>query len=324
MSQESSSVRRCRNCQTPVSGEYCPACGQREGRLDLHFTEAVGDVVGEVFTWDSRLWRTLIPLLIRPGFLSAEFNAGRRARYMPPFRLYIVISFVMFLALSFGTVNTVNLDLSGEDEVVQVVSAVNESGSAGAGDPPGNSAENPGTSNSLGESPEGGAGKAGEDSDQALFDIGVDDDAPRWLQGVADRIETNADRVNQDPSEYIDSLIDHLPQAMFIMLPLFAALLKLSYFFSAFHYLQHLVFALHYHSFVYLLYLLDLILERLGGKFEGLLAVLLLVYLPLALRRSYASGWGGSIGKALFLYFSYGMLLLFGLAFGAILILATL
>ena len=46
---------------------------------------------------DSRLWRTLGALLFRPGFLTAEFLGGRRARYLPPVRLYLVLSVAFFL-----------------------------------------------------------------------------------------------------------------------------------------------------------------------------------------------------------------------------------
>ena len=46
---------------------------------------------------DSRLWRTLWYLLARPGFLTREFFEGQRVRYLPPFRLYLVISVLFFL-----------------------------------------------------------------------------------------------------------------------------------------------------------------------------------------------------------------------------------
>ena len=49
---------------------------------------------------DSRLWRTLRALLFRPGYLSQQFLAGRRARYLSPFRLYFVLSVLFFLMVS--------------------------------------------------------------------------------------------------------------------------------------------------------------------------------------------------------------------------------
>ena len=90
----------CRNCNATLTGEYCGRCGQRDGRDDLTFGELAGEVFEDFFRWDSRIWRTLLPLLFRLGFLAAEFIAGRRARYVPPFRLYLIVSFVLFLVLS--------------------------------------------------------------------------------------------------------------------------------------------------------------------------------------------------------------------------------
>jgi len=81
----------CRNCRAPLRGEFCSQCGQRHWPNDLSFTDVAGE---EVFSWDSRLWRTLLPLLFRPGFLTAEFIAGRRALNVPPLRLYLIISFM--------------------------------------------------------------------------------------------------------------------------------------------------------------------------------------------------------------------------------------
>lgn len=49
---------------------------------------------------DSRLWRTLLCLWTRPGRLTQEFVAGRRAAYLPPFRLFLVLSVTFFLVAS--------------------------------------------------------------------------------------------------------------------------------------------------------------------------------------------------------------------------------
>src|ERR1044072_1269710 len=87
----------CENCGAPLSGEYCAACGQRH---EPH-VHSLGHFAGEAFESithaDSRLWRTLGYLLVKPGRLTREFFDGRRARFMPPFRLYLVISLLFFL-----------------------------------------------------------------------------------------------------------------------------------------------------------------------------------------------------------------------------------
>ena len=109
----------CANCQTPGTDRYCGHCGQR---LDTHihsvwhFTAEATEVLTHA---DSRVWNTLRPLLTKPGFLSREFFAGRRARYLQPFRLYIVLS-VIFLLLAHWLgekPQTVNLTARDADKV---------------------------------------------------------------------------------------------------------------------------------------------------------------------------------------------------------------
>ncbi len=278
---------RCRNCATPLEGEYCSHCGQREGRGDLHFSEAIGELADDVVAWDSRLWRTLLPLVFKPGYLTAEFIAGRKARYVAPFRLYLIISFILFLVIS-GTGHNISLDREDSSgDVVLAPVVISDPNAMTAAD--------------------------------VSSDIGVeielaDGNSPQWLQDLEQRLEGNADTIKQEPGDFLDEIIERLPQTMFFMLPLFALLLRLCYLFSPFHYLQHLVFALHYHSFFYLLYLIATIIELLGVHAGGIIFLLFLIYLPLALRRAYSSGTGGAIGKSLFIYFSYAIMLFMGFA----------
>src|SRR5690606_22091611 len=91
----------CLNCQAVLQGQYCARCGQRaRGRL-ISIWELVRDAVGDLFELDSRLWRTIIPLMLRPGKLTHDYLIGRRARFMPPFRTYLVLSILFFLVAFF-------------------------------------------------------------------------------------------------------------------------------------------------------------------------------------------------------------------------------
>jgi len=86
-----------RNCGVPLSGEYCAACGQRHEPHVHTLTHFAAEAFESITHADSRVWRTLLYLLTRPGLLTREFLAGRRVSYLPPFRLYLVISVVFFL-----------------------------------------------------------------------------------------------------------------------------------------------------------------------------------------------------------------------------------
>jgi hypothetical protein len=92
-------VQACANCATPGTGSYCGHCGQR---FDTHIHSLwhfLGEATEVLTHADSRVWNTLLPLLTRPGFLTREFFAGHRARYLQPFRLYVILS-VLFLLLA--------------------------------------------------------------------------------------------------------------------------------------------------------------------------------------------------------------------------------
>ena len=91
---------RCKNCGTTVLGRYCAHCGQA---ADVHVpttAELAHEVLEGLTHSDSRLWRTLTALWLKPGGLTQEFVAGRRVAYLPPFRLYLVLSVLFFVIAS--------------------------------------------------------------------------------------------------------------------------------------------------------------------------------------------------------------------------------
>jgi hypothetical protein len=102
----------CRNCGAALGGHYCSNCGQA---ADVHVPstrELVHEVLEGLTHSDSRLWTTLACLWFKPGKLTEEFVAGRRVAYLPPFRLYLILSVAFFLVASFSHFSTavVNVD----------------------------------------------------------------------------------------------------------------------------------------------------------------------------------------------------------------------
>ena len=95
--------RYCENCSSPLEGDSCSHCGQSQASLDLPIGDFAREVAGEALGLDSRLRRTIPPLFFKPGLVPQEFVAGRRARFVPPIRLYLFASFAMFLVLSLGS-----------------------------------------------------------------------------------------------------------------------------------------------------------------------------------------------------------------------------
>jgi hypothetical protein len=97
----------CPECGTQSVGEFCPHCGEK---MEMHLFSVkhyIKEVFHEFAVFDSKFFRTIPALLFKPGFLSMEYMAGRRKRYLSPARLYTLIAFVSFFALGYYLRNVI-------------------------------------------------------------------------------------------------------------------------------------------------------------------------------------------------------------------------
>jgi hypothetical protein len=101
MSAASEDRRECPNCGTRLVGAFCAHCGQKVVRLNPSFHEFLHDLVHELVHIDGRIIQSIRLLLAKPGLLSREYFAGRRARYISPIRLYLVFSILYFAIAAF-------------------------------------------------------------------------------------------------------------------------------------------------------------------------------------------------------------------------------
>lgn len=93
----------CKNCETQFSGKFCPECGQSVKDYDKPFSFIFYNFVGDFFAFDTRFFRTFVTLLLKPGKITKEYFDGRRVKYAPPFRIFIFVSFLLFLLLQIYT-----------------------------------------------------------------------------------------------------------------------------------------------------------------------------------------------------------------------------
>jgi Protein of unknown function (DUF3667) len=91
----------CQNCGAKLIDEFCHACGQH-GHVHRTVTHVIEEVVHGITHFDSRTWRSLPMLAFRPGTLTREYVMGKRARYVPPFAMFLFSIFAMFLAFAFS------------------------------------------------------------------------------------------------------------------------------------------------------------------------------------------------------------------------------
>ncbi|HWA31000.1 MAG TPA: DUF3667 domain-containing protein [Rhizomicrobium sp.] len=90
----------CPNCGTSLIGPYCAVCGQERDTHRRSVWTLVGDLVEDVISFDSRILRTAIALLVEPGEIAIAFREGRTRHFVPALRLYFFVSLLFFLMLS--------------------------------------------------------------------------------------------------------------------------------------------------------------------------------------------------------------------------------
>ena len=110
MNNTDTSIRQCDNCYTALQGDFCHQCGQEKKSYIRNVSGVVTEFFGEFSNWDTRVWRTLVPLWFRPGFLSRRYVDGHRVPYVPPLRLYLFTSIIAFLIFAKLLPDTTVLD----------------------------------------------------------------------------------------------------------------------------------------------------------------------------------------------------------------------
>ena len=222
-------MKRCRNCETTLDGEFCPACGQKYIDLERPFFSLLSETLSEAVDLDGRAFRTVKTLFRQPGRLTEEFLAGRRRTYTSPLRLYLFISVSFFILMAWVAARGLLL----------------EHGQTIFADAP----------------------------DQARF------------------------------------MSDQMPKLMFLLLPVFALMLKAV--FPRRLYFDHLIHSVHLHCAAFVILAVMLPVEKIAS--ENLPALMLqvtmlfyfIVYLLMSLRRVYSISWIQSIGRSTAVLFCY-------------------
>jgi Protein of unknown function (DUF3667) len=90
----------CLNCHAPLHGDFCNMCGQKDSDYRRPYWTFLEDVTDNLLSPDSRIWRTLAVLALLPGAMTRDYIAGKRARYLPPIRFFLVSIIVFFFTVS--------------------------------------------------------------------------------------------------------------------------------------------------------------------------------------------------------------------------------
>lgn len=257
----------CLNCGISLTetDNYCAYCGQENTDSNVRFSTLIGDFFNNYISFDSKIFRSVMPFLVKPGYLTNQYNIGRRNSFVHPLRLYFVISLFYFFVLSL----ILNSEVSDDSFSFQTINQ---------------------------------EGEAAFISDSVLIPIEKEMDSlsipnveevktvktynKDWvgkinmLKNPAYTDEMVMDSLNIEPkTEYSEFFVHqgrkvlkgdikpfmmyavkNFPIMMFLALPLFALLLKLLYLRRKKLYVMHLIHTLHLHSFAYVLYGLTLLI----------------------------------------------------------------
>ena len=315
----------CLNCGEALRGQYCGNCGQRAASRLISIWELLRDAFGDLFEFDSRLWRTLIPLMLKPGQLTLDYLEGRRARYMPPFRTYLVLSVIFFVVASFNPRDDFSIFFEPEPPPTPEEQAAQEAAAEQQKLEQQRELDSVRAElQELADEEDGfnismGGESSGFFDDCENATITGDEDAPEWIRKrFTDERVQEICRRNQarGVENFADAILDNIPVALIVLLPLMALVLKFLYPLSRRFFVEHLLFFVHFHAFFFLLLTCQILFERLAQKLSmttlsGIVLVATSFYVPVylykAMRRVYAQGHVVTSFKYILLLIAYSV-----------------
>jgi hypothetical protein len=120
---------KCLNCEESLSGEnFCPNCGQLNNERKPNVFELFFEMMSNLFAFDSKFYRSVGPLLFKPGSLSVAFIDGKRQQFMLPIRMFIVITILFLTVNSFSNrsdfieINTTQNSSAASDSTSEIQS----------------------------------------------------------------------------------------------------------------------------------------------------------------------------------------------------------
>jgi hypothetical protein len=378
-------LTHCENCGAPLTGEFCAQCGQHAIDYRRSILRVLLDAADSFFNWDTKFLKTLGLLLIRPWELTNDFNAGRRARYVHPLRLYLIASVAFFLlARAINLESKAPVELTAQDRAELVANLAQLTGpdspltpeqreqveaartklSQGNGalseeertelkaafraflkssfkknvkteervqmaeaiarlpkvavspSPPPDPSINvpdPSTATESGDQPPAPAVSATakpKKNGGMHFTTGGEDGKNKTPFGIWIEKQVK-DKIGEDGSKarlFLDTLRSNIPAMMLCCIPLFAFVLKILYFGKRRFYVEHLVYALHIHTFFYMAVIITSLavmganrtVPALAGWISGLMTCAIVVQVFLSIRRVYGQGWFLTLVKFVF------------------------
>ena len=323
----------CLNCEYPLVGDFCARCGQKAHIHKDSFWHMIIHFVADYFHYDNKFWNTIKTLVMKPGQITLDYNAGKRARYLNPIQLYIFIT-TLFFILFYGLIpaSTGHLNIKPEtsspqftltqDDTIRSYSlattdSVNQESIKASSD---DSIPSQQGAYQLGKEIGKNAAAILKDEQSVQQYDSTQNSLPphkrsnwlvRWFQRKV-IMARNASHNDANFQKHMTEKAFHsTPKIFFILLPFFVFLMWLVYNKKRFLYVDHIVFSIHFHSFWFLMLICVILLTRyIPMPSIGLLLFMLFscgigIYLIIAMKRVYGSSWFATILKQMFLFTFY-------------------
>jgi hypothetical protein len=312
----------CENCGATMTGPFCAQCGQHAVDYRRSFRHVIVDILDSFLNWDSKFFATIGLLIVKPWWLTNEFLAGRRVRYLHPLRLYLLASILFFFAVNYGAKGLrfdssklgpknraeIEADLKNEDLPPEARAKLQKLLLEPSPPPESSPPATPSPSVApASPAPQTEMQHFGPVTDRpfVVFDADEKSSTPfeRWLEA---RAKEKMGEHGTKMGLFISTLFSNLPYMMLCCIPLFAFVLKILYLRRHTFYIDHLIYALHIHTFAYtgimLIVLATMGLNRvlpsaIGGWMIALLWIGFVMQIFLSIRYVYRQGWFISIVK---------------------------
>ncbi len=335
----------CLNCGTELKGPFCYYCGQPDKNLMRFFPVLLRELLEDTFDFDSRFLRTLKPLLFKPGKLTRDYLDGRRFRYVPPLRLYVFSSIACFFIAAILASGKIQIDddmnirtqggapFSEEDQqkfdeamskldpavAEETRKVLEEVRQRKEGESSADTEDEPESDNGISLN-----GEPWDRETNPLIIPLMPDRFNNWINDEIADSPKKKQQIEQNPDLIKDKVFDVLPATMFVLLPIVALLFKFWYLFAKKYYVEHLIFALHNHAFLFVILIIMMLTNSYASWQEPtgegnistavvwsniVLGIWIPAYLLISLKRVYRQGWWMTVAKYSCIGISYLVLL---------------
>jgi hypothetical protein len=309
----------CLNCGTKLLDTFCQHCGQKDIAKRQTLGELLTNFISSFWSYEGKFFKTIKFLIIKPGFLATEYNAGKRESYYHPARMYVFISFVFFLLLSIVPSDDLKnsafkVDFSeGKEDTLATVDSIK----------------------SMVDSVKTVSKKKNDDFtiigdystlksyDSAQNALPEEKRHGWFIKNLYRRaIEINEKykgKTQEFINDFRNAFFDSFSKVLFWLLPFFTLLLKLLYVRRDYFYSEHLVFSIYYYNFFYFAGSLQIIVSAIPilAWASNLIGFWIMLYLLFAMKRMYQQGWGKTIFKYILFFFSFMILMGVGFVISA-------